>query len=1202
MLTVRDTTTQLISLSWDKPTGSYELIYDDGIQDSFTVWAEAGNMNAVKYTPIGYPALITGCSVNLGKTTDYPPGSNPLVPFQLMIMDASGSGGTPGNILAGPFDVIPTSLGWIDFSFPATVTLASGSFFVTMIQGGNAPNAAGIAVDETQPKLRSYFRFVSGNSPWLPASGNFLLRAIVSGPGGPADIPGNEQGITGYRIWRLHQGEEMNPQVWTQVGFVTGNETTDNSWPSLPCGPHRWGVEVQYTGSRWSSATFSNVLGKCWTAPVTINLNLSCTLANPAGASISLKNQVYQDTIYHAISDSTGHFLFPAVWKGAYEIHAEKFGYQDYTGNCSVNSPLSMDILLLQIKSPPTNLEVDNRSLLATWDVPFYSLPLLQENWSSGDFTTGEWIREGGSNWKISMTAGHPAPSAFFSWSPAVPDYNQSLTSRVMTGKNSEILTLKYDISLDNYSTSALDQMAIEIFDGNTWQTLKTWNNAGGNIPWTTDELDISAYTNSSFKIRFRSFGEDSYQINGWYIDNILVTAAESAHLLAPCIYGYNVYLDNTLLATVTENSFTLPGTAVKYDSSYYACVLAIYTSGYSDKNCSSFRSRFLWPPANLNAEAIESTVFLSWNKPRIPSDTGVIIPPGIMGYNIYRDGNLIIYLPGQDELSYYNTSLQPGSYSYTVDALYDLTPYGFPGQEDHSMKAGPVSVMVHYGRPLPFTEPWNQGSFSSNEWSLTDGSGNWFVSQDVGNPLPSACFSDLPEQVNYSFSLESPVLDATSNYCAKIWLDFDLKLLDKNPSGQEKMILEVYYNHVWHKKAEYTNSGGFNWTPWHIDISAVKGKGFRFRFRAAGINSTDISLWSLDNISVYAVCLPAINLTGEAWGNDIHLSWSPPQCNGGGWLLQEGFESSSFPPAGWSRVIYNTSATWSHTDVGSAVGVHTGNYSAGLLWDYNAQDEWIIARNVFVNGNLQFWSMAYQGSAHGDHYYVKVSTDHGNSWDVLFDLSTLPPFPGTGGYNQWQEPYTIDMSSYSDDIVDIAWHADDYNGQGLWYYWGIDDCTLGGKKLNLMYDPPLFDVYRQDPSGGDFTKANNQSLSDTAYLDPMLPSGLYHYYIQVAGDNCNEAIPSDTIGVDVITAIPDPPDKSLNIYPNPAHDFVMIRSDVPVDRLVLLDVMGRVVLDIPVKKLSETKLLLPELPAGLFLLEVFTQSNCRKIPLSVIR
>jgi len=75
---------------------------------------------------------------------------------------------------------------------------------------------------------------------------------------------------------------------------------TDNAWPSLPCGPYRWAVKAKYPGNRFSNAVLSNVIGKCNTAEVTINVLLTCA-ANPLeGSTVKLINTVYPDTAYIA--------------------------------------------------------------------------------------------------------------------------------------------------------------------------------------------------------------------------------------------------------------------------------------------------------------------------------------------------------------------------------------------------------------------------------------------------------------------------------------------------------------------------------------------------------------------------------------------------------------------------------------------------------------------------------------------------------------------------------------------------------------------------------------------------------------------------------------------------------------------------------------------------------------------------------------
>ena len=80
-----DTALQIVYVNWALPNGDYEILYDNGVQDDFTIWAIQGNMNAVRFTPAGFPATIIGGSIHIGTAADYPPGSTPLVPFQVAV-------------------------------------------------------------------------------------------------------------------------------------------------------------------------------------------------------------------------------------------------------------------------------------------------------------------------------------------------------------------------------------------------------------------------------------------------------------------------------------------------------------------------------------------------------------------------------------------------------------------------------------------------------------------------------------------------------------------------------------------------------------------------------------------------------------------------------------------------------------------------------------------------------------------------------------------------------------------------------------------------------------------------------------------------------------------------------------------------------------------------------------------------------------
>jgi hypothetical protein len=728
------------------------------------------------------------------------------------------------------------------------------------------------------------------------------------------------------------------------------------------------------------------------------------------------------------------------------------------------------------------------------------------------------------------------------------------------------------------------------LWDGNTWHLLKNYTNSSGDIHWTSQELDVSAFANNTFKIRFRAYGDDSYDINNWNIDNIRVIASEVNSASGVCLAGYSFYLDNILCGFTPDTSFLIPSAIVQFGHTYNACVTAVYGSGPSNPVCESFSSRFLEPPVNLQGSALQDTAVLSWNTPQ--GKKSLSSPPGLIGYRVYRDGALIGFVTDPDSLSYKDFSLFPSTYSYGVSALYDLTSYGFPGTESESLPAGPVSVAISYGVLLPFYEPWNSGSFSVNGWSFDPGQGNWIINSDEGNPAPCAEFASSPALTDYSFALESPVINTSGISCSKIWLDFDVKLTDLGGNSTEELSVELFYNGQWNTVFAEVNSGSHEWTSHHIDISAVKRKACRLRFRAHGPNSANINGWDVDNIYLYSVCKPARDLAGEALALDVRLTWNPPVCPDGS-PLAEGFEESGFPPPGWTRRITNSLATWVHSDINYPVGVHSGNWAARVPSDYAHQDEWLIAENVEITGDLEFWSFGFQGSVHNDHYYVKLSRDEGVTWETLLDLSALPPYPSVNGYNQWEEPYIIDLSGFLGEVADIAWQIIDGDGQGAWYTWAIDDCTVGGKKLTgpaMRSAATAYDIFRQDPGSGDFVKVNPQPVSDTTFLDPGLEPSPYLYFVVAMTDNCQYHTNSDTVLVDVVLGNPQIPGNThLKIFPNPANDYFFVTCDIQITRIEMFDYLGR---PVNIFYLSDGQVITMNsrsLPSGIYFLKLFT-------------
>ncbi len=627
-----------VNLNWGAPMGNFQLIYDDGIQDNFTLWAASGNLNALKFSAPGYPVTLIGGKVFLGSINNYPASALPLNPFRMLAMKADGAGGLPGTIIDST-EITPLGFGWADFSFPAPVTLNSGDFYLVMRQGGTPPHAAGLGVDLTNPSFRSYSKFASGGGSWLAASGTFMIRAIVQGPGGPLMMDGmgdnpmnlssapilsqppdaqSNTNLLSYRVSRLRLGEENDPSSWTVIYSGGATSYTDFYWPVLSSGPYRWAVQAVYAPPIQSPSTpsFSNVIGKDWTTSVNVQVSQACSTLPLCGSFIELVNIDYPDTAYSSTTDSLGFVSFSNVWKGNYQLRVSRLFFTTHTQSVTVQDSTTIKIILLADPQPVSGLTVNSGTLKVAWKAPKGHFYHLKENFDNG-FTENQWTLSGGTNWMTSFTAGNPAPSASFSGTPVVSGYHQYLTSKMLSGINAPKLTLKYDIFLDNYIPGFSNSLAVELWNGITWLTIRTYQNTGGFLSWEEEEADISSVTGiENFQIRFHVYGSNSFDINSWNIDNVEVFSHDSVTGSHPCLIGYNVYLNDALSAFVQDTIYMIPPNQILYGENYDICVKAEYGFISSPETCESIQADYLCPVPSLAVETVECNSVLTWTKP----------------------------------------------------------------------------------------------------------------------------------------------------------------------------------------------------------------------------------------------------------------------------------------------------------------------------------------------------------------------------------------------------------------------------------------------------------------------------------------------------------------------------------------------------------------------------------------------------------
>jgi len=1415
-----------VALSWGIPSGDYELIYDDGEEDASTVWTVEGNMNAVAFTPLNYPTTIKGGSVHIGLASEYPAGTliTDLDPFQIQIFDGTGPGGTPGAAVGDPVEVQPTTFGWNAFSLPATVC-PTGKFFLAMVQGGTPPEAARLGIDNENPQLRSYSRFVTGGGSWLPANGNFMIRAIVNGVGGPVDLPA---ALTGYQVYRLLQTQEATPALWTSVSTPTGTSTVDNSWPSLPDAAYRWAVKAQYTGNRWSGFIFSNVLGKNWTANVVVNVGLTCTATPVAGSVVTLVNTTPGvDSVYTMATGLTGSAVFPKVWKGTYHMTVTHLGYDTYSANVTIMADQIFNINLMQQKLAPANMQVDGVSLFATWSPPTPITYPFMEDFNSGSFATNAWVVNGG--WRIGASTGNPAPSAELPWTVMAVNYdNVNAVSKNIVGSGAPDFKLFYDFYLNDFAGDGLEQMDLEIqAAGGSWVSLKHYANTG-SIAWTTETIDISAYANTTFKIRFRAHGADMYNFNYWNFDNVKVVSTLPDP--GPCILAYNVYLNGILDGVTTDTTYAIPSGHVSYGTAYEACVKAVYGSGYSNPSCDNFTAKFLCPPTQLTGIDLESTAYLTWKKPscggsgpapqwirwddgvnvdaigtggaflfdiaarwdvsqiaalaggsvtkiaffpassgtatykvrvwqganaanlivdqavpspvigawneitlntpalidvtqelwiganvnatagypagcdagpavagygdmiqdastpwgsmytlyglnynwnlaayvetvKSPNKTvyltqdrvvsnqtgqfavsgqknttgvaashtnGVNAPsanPTLLGYNIYRDGANVGYVGDPATVEFFDYNLNPGVYSYQVTGYYDVAP--FTPSHDNSLPAGPVDVTINYGRPIPFYEPWDMGNFSFNDWTPT---GDWAVTAGFGNPAPSADFSGLTLNLgNYSNSLESPTLSAAPYTCASIWLDFDLKLLNNNPTGKEYLTIEVFKNGAWTKLTDFVNATSMDWTAQHVEVKSILGKAFKVRFRANGVDSKDILHWYVDNINVYAVCTPpsALAVT-DVKDNDVYLSWTAPNCSQG-------------PEPTW--------LTWDDGTNIDGIGLTAGgSFDVAAKWDASMltalEGGSIVKIKMWPNDDATYVLRVWEGDGGETLIYEETVTPSVGDWNE-FTLTTPPAIDITKGlyvgynvtHNAGSYPAGCDggpnAAGYGM-LANLGAGWEDLNAY-FDYNWDIEVLVGTGKSpqkaVALVQKPivnenrqvaasgkintnstvsvhetsaPLasslqgYDVYRSDDNKVTYHQVNAAIVTGTTYTDMNVAYGVCYYYVtsvftECDSDSSNVVKASIIVGIDPITNV-----GGISIYPNPATELVNVKSDYSITRIDVMNFVGQTVYTNSDVAMKSAKINVSTFTPGVYFVKVSTSEGVRTVKITV--
>ena len=663
-------------ITWNIPMGPYEISYDDGTANDFVTWSAPGNATAVKFTPAGYPATVTGGRMFVGDGT-FPDGANFLgSQFAIGVLDDDGPNGMPGTVLDS-IVVDVNNYNWVQFE-GMNATIADGDFYLVMWQLTFAPNAAPIGVDNDLPTAyRSYVKY--GANDWMVSPyQDLMLRAIVSGPNAgvmannssagrmihppkigsftgfmatslPKGVPGvekegtftpiptqsNVRDLTNYTVAIVNgfdpdAGQTPDDGTITPIANTSNTSYNHTGWGGEPQGWYAYAVRANYESNQ-SDFVYSNIVGHLMDAAVTINIQ-TCDGAEPSDAEVRLVGHNYPYNSYFGITDASGTVVFDSVIKGNYDIYAEKVGFQDYEHlNVNIMGDYTENIMMQKKAYPVRNLTVDPLTSNATWDPPFI-MQLETEDFEGTTFPPEGWQSfSNGVGWFRSDDGGSsafpvPPGDGFYAISndDAAGSNNDGSMDYLITPeldlRESDNFSLYFDNYFDGgYSQSGYVEYSLD--DGATWEgPLYT---ATPVTDWTPVEVDLSSLSGmgGARAVRLAFHADDNGEwASGWAVDNVTV------HNGAPQVEAYDVFLDDAFVVEVPGDQLNYAFENLTYGTTYTAAVQAKYGTfcELSPKVYYTWTSSFLYPPRNTGDAYIYGTneVPVTWNPPM--TDDGI--------------------------------------------------------------------------------------------------------------------------------------------------------------------------------------------------------------------------------------------------------------------------------------------------------------------------------------------------------------------------------------------------------------------------------------------------------------------------------------------------------------------------------------------------------------------------------------------------
>ena len=241
----------------------------------------------------------------------------------------------------------------------------------------------------------------------------------------------------------------------------------------------------------------------------------------------------------------------------------------------------------------------------------------------------------------------------------------------------SQDVLLTYDFTLDNWSPTGTEHLAVEYRVGATWNTLRDFANTE-DFAWDT-YTDTIPSPSDNVQVRFRAYGDNSFNIDAFVVDNVSITTVSgggSRDLVDGDFLGYNVYVDSS---NTPANLSLFDSTAYMVENltngqSYSFGVTAKYYPDYeSDKVSVSVSPTWLYGDisgtvTDPNGNPLDSAIVSAGGVSDTTGTSGYYsimeLVPGMTTVTVRRDGfdNDVdeISVLAQEDAVVYNVVLGP--------------------------------------------------------------------------------------------------------------------------------------------------------------------------------------------------------------------------------------------------------------------------------------------------------------------------------------------------------------------------------------------------------------------------------------------------------------------------------------------------------------------------------------------------------------